>query len=370
MEYVIKGGKKLRCGFTTGSCAAAAAKGAAMLLITGEKPKAVTIPLPSGERIEIPVSDCFLKEDSAVCKIIKDAGDDPDVTHGMEICARVSKIPQGVNIVGGVGIGKVTKPGLSCPVGSFAINPVPQRMIESAVSEVLPRGGLEICIFAPQGEEIAKKTFNERLGIMGGISVLGTTGIVEPMSEAALIETIKLEITGKSRDKILLLAPGNYGLDFIREELKINIDSAVKISNYMGEALDYALYCGFKRILLVGHIGKLCKLSAGIMNTHSKTADGRNEIFTAAAGICGGKPEVLEEIMAAVTTDEIHRIITKAGIEKQVYQRISQRIRVNLDYRVRGEIKTEFISFSKENGLLIKSENSAEYTQEIRSYDL
>ncbi|MGL4791971.1 MAG: cobalt-precorrin-5B (C(1))-methyltransferase CbiD [Anaerotignaceae bacterium] len=366
IDYVVKNGKQLKKGYTTGSCATGAAKAATIMALTKKAVENITINLPIGETLTLNVVECSFNSDFAICAIVKDGGDDPDVTNGMKIYAKVRLIDSGIKIFGGVGIGKVTKAGLPCAVGSSAINPVPMKMIRNAVQEVLEgkNCGAEVEIFAPEGEEIAKNTFNSRLGILGGISILGTTGIVEPMSENALIDTIKTEINMISKEKILFIAPGNYGVDFAFEKLNINVDRAVKCSNFIGETLDYAVYKGFKRILLIGHVGKLVKIAAGVMNTHSKIADGRNEVFAAHAAMVGLSQKTICAIMVAITTDHIHNLI-----DNRVYESICKKIDFHLQYRLKGKAEIEFLIFSKENGVLMESGNAKKYIDEVREYE-
>lgn len=369
-EYIVKNGKKLRLGYTTGTCAAAAAKAAALMALTGRRIEAVRVRLPVGEELTLPLEDVTLSRDSACCAVKKDGGDDPDATHGMLIYARADKTGSGISLSGGKGIGTVTKEGLPCRVGEPAINPVPKKMILANLRELMEqenyKSGLHIEIFAPAGEEIAKRTFNARLGILGGISILGTTGLVEPMSESAIVETIRLEIATKSKNKILLLTPGNYGMDFAENALGLNIDKGVKCSNYMGEALDFLAYSGITRVLLVGHVGKLVKLAAGVMNTHSKVADCRNEVFAAHAALCGAEKNTVRLIMEAPTTDEIHRILVASGIEQPVYGSILNKILFHLRYRLGEKTHIEVIVFSKENGLLMESPGAGAYIETIK----
>jgi len=371
-NYIIKAGKKLRKGFTTGSCAAAAAKACAIMLFEKKEVPEVHLTLPGGEEIIFKLEDIVFNEAAASCCIVKDAGDDPDVTNGIRIYAKVEKAKAGISIDGGIGVGRVTCAGLSCKIGEAAINPGPKKMILNAVEEVASlykyEGGFYVEIFVPQGLEIAKKTFNERLGIVGGISILGTTGIVEPMSEAALIDTIKLEMSTRKQNgqNVLFISPGNYGVDYAREHLSIDVDSAVKISNYIGETLDHAVYMGFGKILFVGHIGKLVKVAAGVMNTHSKIADCRNEIFAAHSALAGAGKETVENIMNAKTTDEIHSILIQHNIYKMVYQSILKKIMFHLNYRVMNKIKIEVLVFSNENGVLMQTDNVLDFINELK----
>lgn len=371
-DYIIKAGKKLRKGFTTGSCAAAAAKACAIMLFEKKEIPDISLTLPGGEEIILKPEDILLNETTVSCCIVKDAGDDPDVTNGIRIYAKVEKVKANISIDGGIGVGRVTCAGLSCKIGEATINPGPRKMILNAMEEVSHlykfEGGFNVEIFVPQGLEISKKTFNERLGIVGGISILGTTGIVEPMSEAALIDTIKLEMSTRKQNgqNILFISPGNYGVDYAREHLGIDVDSAVKISNYIGETLEHAVYMGFEKILFVGHIGKLVKVAAGVMNTHSKIADCRNEIFASHSALAGASKEMVENIMNAKTTDEIHSILMQHNISKMVYKSILGKIVSHLNYRVMNKIRIEVLVFSNENGVLMQTDNVVDFINELK----
>lgn len=371
-DYVVKSGKALRFGYTTGSCAAAASKAAAAMLMEKRVIKEILLTLPDGKSLNLPVEDAELQDHEASCCIVKDAGDDPDVTHGIKIYAKVRKTEAGIEIDGGTGVGRVTAAGLSCRIGEAAINPGPRRMILQALEEVRRdhayEGGFATEIYVPQGLEIAKRTFNERLGIVGGISILGTTGIVEPMSESSIIETIKLELNVRKEKghKVLLVAPGNYGLDFLKSAFGFDIDRAVKCSNYIGETLDHALYLGFERLLLVGHIGKLVKLAAGVMNTHSKIADCRNEIFASHGALAGADRDTVRRIMAARTTQEIHEILAEQGIAGDVYRGIMEKVQFNIDYRVMNKMEIGVLSFSNEHGVLFQTGNADALIHELR----
>lgn len=369
-DYVVKNGKELKTGYTTGTCAAAASKACAIMLLSNEIINQVSITLPNSQQLILLISDVIFEKNSVTCAVTKYAGDDPDVTDGMKIFSKVKKTDSGFSLDGGIGIGRVTKAGLSCKVGEAAINPVPKKMIQDSVQKITKKfnynNGLGVLIFAPNGVEIAKKTFNSRLGIIGGISILGTSGIVEPMSENAIIETIKLEISLRKQDDILFIAPGNYGLDFAKKTLGLNIDSAVKCSNFIGETLDFASYCGFEKILLVGHIGKLVKLAGCIMNTHSKNADCRNEIFSAHSALCGADKNVAFRIMNAISTDEIHNILYENNLCEKVYSSILEKILFHINFRVSNKIKVEVLVFSNENGILMQSDNATDFIKQIK----
>ncbi len=372
-RHIVKLGKSLRTGYTTGTTAAAAAGAAALFLLTGEKQAAARVELPSGDIAVLEVDSITNDENTATCSVIKDGGDDPDATHGMQIFSCVEKTEKGINLDGGEGIGRATKTGLPIKVGEAAINPVPRRMIEKNLRDAMANtsysGGIKCTIFAPEGVERAKKTFNSRLGIEGGISILGTTGIVWPMSEEALIKTIQLEITQKKENDVLLLVPGHYGARFLNNTWGIDESEAVLCSNYIGEAIDYAAYEKCKRILLVGHVGKLVKIAAGVMQTHSKTADTRAEIYASHAAMQGADANTVMKLFSASTTDDMHDILKRELGEAKlntVYESICERIHFHLNARAYGEIEIGFMVFSDVNGLLMKTDNADEMIEEIK----
>lgn len=363
-EYVVKDGKRLRLGYTTGSCAAAAAKAAAYMLFSGGRKEEISLLTPKGISLTLPVAEIRRSGEAISCAIRKDSGDDPDVTHGTLIFAAVTRSPiPGVQIHGGPGIGRVTKPGLDQKVGSAAINSVPRNMIRENVEEVMAlfdyHDGISVTISAPEGEMLAKKTFNPRLGIEGGISILGTTGIVEPMSEQALIETIRVQLRQRreSGAKYVLLTPGNYGSDFIRDTLGCKETQFVQVSNFVGDAIDICRELGFSGAMLIGHIGKLVKIGGGMLNTHSKYGDCRMEILAAQAGAEGLSPESIREMLECVSCDEGLRILQDAGLLRQTMKRLTRRVAFHLQYRAGDRMEMGCALFSKEYGLLGKSDN-------------
>lgn len=365
--YVNQGDKRLRCGYTTGACAAAAAKAAAELLLCGHAKKTVSIDTPKGVPLTLDVLNPVLLGGRASCAIKKDSGDDPDITNGILVYAAVEKIPSGVEIDGGEGVGRVTQPGLNQPVGAAAINSVPRSMIHKACGEAAAQygytGGFSVVVSIPGGQELAKRTFNPRLGIEDGISVIGTTGIVEPMSDAALIKTIQLELSVRAaaRRKAAFLAPGNYGEDFSRTVLGLDVTEQVMCSNFIGEALDAAVRSGFRQILLVGHIGKLVKLGIGMMNTHSAYGDGRMETLAACAVMAGAEPGTLREVLSSVTTDAALMALYRAGMLPGAMEVLGNRIDATLHRRVPDGIEVGFICFTNTpelRGVLTKSENA------------
>lgn len=369
-EYIIKNGKKLRLGYTTGSCAAAAAKAAAYTLITGRKKERIKLITPKGITLDLNVSDMQIGECFVSCAIQKDSGDDPDITDKALIYAKVSMSKgSGIEIDGGIGVGRVTKKGLDRDVGCAAINSVPLKMIKENLEEVCRitdyDGGLKVEIYVPRGEELARKTFNPRLGIVGGISILGTSGIVEPMSDNALIETIRTEIRQRKAegDEYLLLTPGNYGADFIKRNFPKAAGKEVLMSNFIGEALDIARELKFKRVLLLGHIGKFIKISGGMFNTHSEYGDCRMEIiaaYAAASGICG---DAANEILDCAVCDDAVRILKENGVYEKTFEKISEKIKFMLNHKTNEEIETDFIMFSNKYGIICKSKNAARFLQ-------
>ena len=432
-EYIEKGGQRLRLGYTTGSCAAAAAKAAALMLVTGQRVSQVQLKTPKGLDLILEIEDiCFLHEqnagpdtcpDAVSCAVQKDSGDDPDITNHALIYARAARsdIP-GIRIDGGEGVGRVTKPGLDQPVGNAAINSTPRRMIREAVQEVLelqssgqaessfertvhgdfgtghwkdreqsiPQG-IDITISVPQGRELAAKTFNPKLGIEGGISILGTSGIVEPMSDQALLDTIRVEIRVRKEEGLTILpaAPGNYGKNFFLEKYGFSLDTSVTASNFIYDTVKMAADAGFTKMLFVGHIGKLVKVAGGIRNTHSQYGDHRMEILTEIAENLlwkdekGQKPdkdrtiptesgesvrrkeELAESLRTAladcVMTDEAVRILKEYGVAEQVLSEMTRRIQAVMQEWAQGKMQVEVVVFSNVHGELGRTEKALEY---------
>ena len=368
----------MRKGFTTGSCAAAASKAAAMMLLGGTVKNKIEITTPAGiayspDIEDISKSDCYVK-----CAVRKDSGDDPDITNGSLIYAKVSYADcnspsdERVIIDGGEGVGKVTRPGLDQPVGNAAINSVPRMMIRDEVLQVMDfydfDGSLNVEISVPGGEEIALKTFNPRLGIEGGISIIGTTGIVEPMSTKALLDTIRVELNQIKElgQTVAVISPGNYGLDFMRDTYDFDLDRAVKCSNFIGDTIDMAVELGFEKMLLCGHIGKLVKVSGGIMNTHSREGDCRMELMAAAAVKCGGGTEALKKILDCVATEEAIEILVNENIKDECFEYITDKISFYLNKRSTDKMKVECMVYANAYGLLGKTDNAEAFLEEAK----
>ena len=377
-HYKFNNYKKLAMGYTTGSCAAAAAKAATIMLITQRPLSTITIQTPKGIDLLLEVKEVVIHENWASCAIQKDSGDDPDVTNNILIYAKVTQKPRLLKqqeklacehrlaIKGGKGIGVVTRGGLEQPVGEAAINKIPRLMIHQEVMGVIEEWDwqfdVEVEISAPKGEQIAENTFNERLGIKGGISILGTTGIVEPMSEQALVDCIRVEIrqqvtNGHHR---MFFTPGNYGVDFCRQVYQLSMENAIKISNYIGEAIDAAVEYGATEILLIGHIGKLVKIAGGIMNTHSKNADCRLELLAICALKAGANTQLCRELLDANTTEEAVGLLIKMHMMKPVMCELITKIEYYLGERCRHKLKIGVVIFSSQYGELVQNDFARE----------
>lgn len=363
-KYIFKGAQKLRCGYTTGSCAAAASKAAAEMLLTGRIPQFTEIMTPKGIPLKLEINNPVIAKEYASCAVVKDSGDDPDITNGIYVYARVSLTDKDVTIIGGEGIGTVTKSGLDQPVGASAINSVPRKMIASAVGEAAAAsgytGGFHVVISVPDGKKIAEKTYNPRMGIEGGISIIGTSGIVEPMSSSALIETIRTEakIRRAEGQKNMLLTLGNYSEAFVKERLELPLEKSVTCSNFIGEAIEIAQELGFESILIAGHMGKLVKLGAGIMNTHSAFADGRMDVLVTCGLLAGADMETLRKIPECVTVDAALDILAEAGYIDKALDVLAERIDYHLCKKVKNEIKTGAIAFSFKHDIILKTKNA------------
>ena len=361
-EYIIKDNKKLRMGYTTGTCATAAAKAAAFMLLNDCYINNISIVTLKGIKIDIEILDIDKKDDYVSCAVKKDSGDDPDVTNGILIYAKVSKNnTKEIFIDGGIGIGRVTKPGLDQSVGLAAINSTPRKTIKEEVQKVIDEthfpNGLDVIISAPMGEEIAKRTFNSKLGIVGGISILGTTGIVVPMSEDAIIDTIKTEMRMHLACKEVdcLFIPGNYGEAFLKDNYNITKDKVIQCSNYIIDAINYANEVNFKSITLVGHIGKMIKLAGGMVNTHSKYGDNRMETFYEISKKYGLSEDGLNKIKEAVTTDEMIKIIDNEKLLNPVMEEVVRKIIDVVNHKMNNKIEFDVIVFSNVYGLLASS---------------
>lgn len=371
--------KELRKGFTTGSCGAAAAKAALYMLLTGSVKDEIEIITPGGAVFRTEVKDIFREGHRVRCAVVKDGGDDPDVTTGLHVTAEVCAEERGdgaleIQIEGGQGVGRVTLPGLDQPVGNAAINRVPRQMIEKELSEVAElldfRGRIRVILSVPGGEAAAERTFNPRLGIEGGISILGTTGIVEPMSTRAILDTIRVELNQRKAlgNRIAAVSPGNYGLNFMKETYGYDLNRSVKCSNYVGDTVDMVREMDFRGMLLTGHIGKLIKVSGGIMNTHSKEGDARMELLAAGVIRAGGSMDTLRGILNCRVTEEALGIIQaeSPALLRKSMESVMDRILYYLRKRAGEELPVECILYSNEFGLLAASPGAMDMLEELR----
>lgn len=371
--------KELRKGFTTGSCGAAAAKAALYMLLTGSVKDEIEIITPGGAVFRTEVKDIFREGNRVRCAVVKDGGDDPDVTTGLHVTAEVCAEERGdgaleIRIEGGPGVGRVTLPGLDQPVGNAAINRVPRQMIEKELSEVAElldfRGRIRVILSVPGGEAAAERTFNPRLGIEGGISILGTTGIVEPMSTRAILDTIRVELNQRKAlgNRIAAVSPGNYGLNFMKETYGYDLNRSVKCSNYVGDTVDMVREMDFRGMLLTGHIGKLIKVSGGIMNTHSKEGDARMELLAAGVIRAGGSMDTLRGILNCRVTEEALGIIQaeSPALLRKSMESVMDRILYYLRKRAGEELPVECILYSNEFGLLAASPGAMDMLEELR----
>lgn len=371
--------KELRKGFTTGSCGAAAAKAALYMLLTGSVKDEIEIITPGGAVFRTEVKDIFREGNRVRCAVVKDGGDDPDVTTGLHVTAEVLAEERAdgaleIRIEGGPGVGRVTLPGLDQPVGNAAINRVPRQMIEKELSEVAElldfRGRIRVILSVPGGEAAAERTFNPRLGIEGGISILGTTGIVEPMSTRAILDTIRVELNQRKAlgDRIAAVSPGNYGLNFMKETYGYDLNRSVKCSNYVGDTVDMVREMDFRGMLLTGHIGKLIKVSGGIMNTHSKEGDARMELLAAGVIRAGGSMDTLRGILNCRVTEEALGIIQaeSPALLRKSMESVMDRILYYLRKRAGAELPVECILYSNEFGLLAASPGAMDMLEKLR----
>jgi cobalt-precorrin-5B (C1)-methyltransferase len=329
----------LRTGYTTGACAAAAAKAAAILLCEGTAPESIEIELPGGQRVRFPVLDCGWKGESARAAVRKDAGDDPDITHQASIVAEIA-FAEGddVSFAAGEGVGTVTKPGLSLAPGEPAINPAPRRLIEQSVREVTRRG-LQITVSIPGGRELASRTFNPRLGIEGGLSIIGTTGIVKPFSAPALTASLQcaLDVAAACGVRAPVLVPGNIGERAALKNLRVDAGQIVQVSNHWGFMLDQAArQPEFKRILVLGHPGKLAKLVDGEWDTHSSNSASAVGIVVRIGERLFGEPmadsATVEGIFEACSPEQSARLgdALAAAVGEAITARIGSEVSVSL----------------------------------------
>lgn len=412
--FLLKKSGEPEIGFTTGTCAAAASLAATRMLLTQKIVSYVTLLTPKGIKVFLEIENQSFTKDSAACSVKKFSGTDPDVTNGIEVFSTVRKIFRNkivtdfqrnrtpgedsdlqVVIKGGKGVGKVTLPGLDQKPGEAAINSVPRKMILDSVRREIEASmlseshmptfpeknnnkssvseksfSIEVEISVPGGEEIAKKTFNPKLGIAGGISILGTSGIVEPMSEQALLDTIQVEINVRKAQglEVLSIVPGNYGADFLQSEFGFSAETAVHCSNFVYDSLKMAEKSGFKKILFCGHLGKLVKVAGGIKNTHSKYGDHRMEIISEISRNFIPEEQffsISRELSACISTEQSVKILDSIDENHRtrikIMQEIAGRIQNNMLEWTGRNLEIEVIVFTKEQGLLGESQAARKF---------
>ncbi|WP_347111866.1 cobalt-precorrin-5B (C(1))-methyltransferase CbiD [Streptococcus parasanguinis] len=370
-EYSYVNGKKLRKGFTTGTCATAATAAAISMILNQDIEEKVTVSTANGVEVTMDIKDPSFGELTASAAVEKDGGDDADATHGLLIYSTVTLLPDSndIEIDGGEGVGRVTQKGLKCDVGMAAINPTPRAMIEKTARQLLgPNCGAKIIISVPGGEETAKLTYNSRLGIVGGISILGTTGIVNPMSEDSWKASITIELTMLYNQgyRSVVLAPGNYGEDFATNVLGIPPHRIVNMSNFVGHVLKEVQRIGFTRVLMVGHMGKFVKVAGGIFSTHSKDSDARMEIIMANLALLGAPVELLEKVDQCITTDAAGTLIEEYHYE-EVYQVLVDKMKFRSERLLRNrkpEVSIDVVTFGTEAGYLASTQTLEEIAEE------
>lgn len=359
--------KRLRPGITTGASAAAAAQAAVLMLFRREEILSAKVTNPQGRELVVPVKAVALHQESATATVIKDGGDDPDITTGLEITVTVRKIPTGIMITGGPGVGTVTKPGLQVPVGEPAINPVPREMMASAVKPFLPEGtGVCIEVSVPGGVEAARRTLNPKLGITGGISILGTTGIVEPMSEEAFKRSLAPQITMAKAHGFttICLTPGRLGERWAADILGIPGEAVVQMSNFVGYMLNSCVTQGIRNVILIGHHSKLTKVAAGCFHTHNKVADARLETLAAYAGLLGAGAPVIGELLAANTSEGALEILRRHNL-MGVMPLIAAKAAARAMEHVFGDLRVGVVMFTMSGEVLAADANAVEIGREL-----
>ena len=410
--FLLKEAGEPDFGFTTGTCAQAASVASARMLLTGEIVPYVILTTQKGIKVCIEIENQRISEDEASCSVQKFSGSDSDVTNGIKIFSTVRKVSKkivtnsqrneasdagGIKIIGGEGVGRVTLPGLDQKTGEAAINRVPRIMIcdgvqaelekmRTACHSELDSESLEVEISVPNGEEIAKQTFNPKLGIVGGISILGTSGIVEPMSEQAILDTIQVEMNVRKAQgfSVLPVVPGKYGADFLQKEFGFSPETAVHCSNFVYDTVLMAKKMGFKKMLFCGHIGKLVKVAGGIPNTHSKYGDHRMEILAEITRNFVSESafsSIGSELSACISTEQAIHVLDSIDANNssdsssshktrdRIMQEIAQRIQAQMNEWGSGEIQTEVVIFTNEHGLLAETSGARKYVEKIKTCD-
>ena len=357
--------KKLRTGFTTGTCATASSKAALLAIIQQEDINDVEVLLPKRDRIKIKINNCEFSKYSAVCSVIKDGGDDPDVTHGAEIFVKLSLTDNtgSVEIDGGAGVGRVTKPGLGLEIGTAAINPTPKKMILENIQEVgenvLKQNGINIVVSVPKGKELAVKTDNPRIGIMGGISILGTSGIVIPYSTASFAAAIRqqIDVVRSMNDDIVFLTTGGRSEDFARKIIELPDHSSIQMGDFSGYTIQQCAKKGLKKAYVAGFIGKLAKMAAGVKQTHVKGSKVNMQFLSEIAKRCNANDETVKKIKNANTARNVQEIIME-DVVNGFFDEISKEACLQMRTHSEGKIPVEVILFDFDGSILSKYEQT------------
>ncbi|MEM3172157.1 MAG: cobalt-precorrin-5B (C(1))-methyltransferase [Candidatus Nitrosotenuis sp.] len=349
MSEVEKPRHKLRTGFTTGSCATAAAKAGVLAIINQKKIDVAEILLPKGNRLTLNISKCEFDMKSARCSVIKDGGDDPDVTHGAEIISEVyiTDKKNQIEIDGGEGVGRATKPGLGLEIGTAAINPTPKKMIIENLIEtgkkILQTNGIKVIITVPNGKELAQKTDNPRLGILGGISILGTTGIVIPYSTASFAAAIRqsLDVTLAMNGDTVVLTTGGRSEEFSKKIIELPDHCFVQMGDFAGYTIQQCAKKGIKKAYVAGFVGKLAKIATGVKQTHVKGSKVDMEFLSMLARKCGASEQTIQKIRAANTARHVQEIIMEDKVEgffSAICSEVYRHMRAHSDNSVELEV--------------------------------
>lgn len=336
--------KELRWGYTTGACAAAGVK-AALLFSLGQSCAEVKIISLDKREMLIPIKSIEQNDNVVKVEVVKDSGDDPDITNGATVVTEVRFLPgeRWLKILGGAGVGKITKPGLALPVGEYAINPGPRKLIAHAVAEIWGddnHTGLMVTISVPGGEELARRTLNPSLGIVGGISIIGTTGVLRPMSEDAFKNSLlpQIDVAVAQGRETLIMVPGKIG-ENIAVSYGLPREAIVQMSNFVGFMLEGAAERGVKRVLLCGHLGKLSKVAAGVFHTHNRMADARMETLAAHGAALGLPAPQVRQMLNCVTTEEALGVISDENLKKSLCAAIAAKASERAEKYVFGRLK-------------------------------
>ena len=359
MSETEKPRQKLRTGFTTGTCATAAAKAALLSIITKNKVESIEVLLPKQKKITINITECQFDQFTAKCSVIKDGGDDPDVTHGAEIIVnlQITNNAGKIEIDGGEGVGRVTKPGLGLEIGSAAINPTPKRMITENLTpigkEILEKKGIKVVISVPRGKEIAPKTDNPRLGIIDGISILGTTGIVVPYSTASFAASIRqsLDVTLAMKGNTVVLTTGGRSEEFSKKEIELPDHCFVQMGDFAGYTIQQCAKKLIKKAYVAGFIGKMTKIAMGVKQTHVKGSKVDMDFLAKIAKKCNVSKEAIDQIKSANTARHVQEIITKNNIDG-FFSAICQESHKQMQTHSENKVEIQIILFDFDGSIL------------------